>query len=214
GETPDYKELARRVTQGDHPVPSDVDEDLAEYDPLIQRALEPERDRRYQSAAEFRDDVQRELVRVNPTISGDDIGLFVRHLFAEERIAWRKRLDGLMADAAAVEWDKRAEDPEPTVTFAMGERFAPHSLAAPSREPDTTEVADRPMLRRLLIPGMALAALIVVGLAVALVVSSMGDEDQNQPQPTTDPPEPIVEQLDETEIAPDGGPKPTPVSPN
>ena len=61
-----------------------------------------------------------------------------------------------------------------------------------------------------MVPAIAIAAVVVIGLAVALVISSMRGGDENDAQEAADPPEPIVEQLDESEIAPDGGAKRTP----
>src|SRR5690348_16557997 len=75
---PDYRALARMVAKGEHKLPSHFDPALAPYDALIARALRPKQDDRYQTAAELRDAVQHALVAVNPTISTDQLGAWLR----------------------------------------------------------------------------------------------------------------------------------------
>jgi len=93
---PDYRGLARKVARGEHPLPSNIDRQLAIYDPLVATALRPRSEERYQSAAELRDAIQQCLVAVNPTISTDQLGAFMREAFGDEMarsasctIAWR-----------------------------------------------------------------------------------------------------------------------------
>ena len=84
GPEPDYRALARKVTRGEHPLPSEIDPVLAPYDALVGTALRPKPADRYQSAAELRDAIQQCLVAVNPTISTDQLGTYMRELFADE----------------------------------------------------------------------------------------------------------------------------------
>jgi len=204
GDPPNYRELARRVTQGDHPVPSEVDANLGKYDAIVRHSLAPKADDRYQSAAEFRDEIQRALVAVRATTSSDDVGLFVRHLFAEERIAWRRRLTGLMSQSDSQKWRKKLESGEPTVTFAMGDRFASvKSLPTIRRDPDTTEVADRPRVRALLLPGIVAAVLVLVFLISALLVRGMRKDSADQKRPTAPDPSPIVDSLPNEGVTPE-----------
>ncbi len=197
GTPPNYKELARRVSQGDHPVPSDTDPELAAYDGMIRHALAPKREDRYQSAAEFRDEIQRALVSVSPTTSGDDVGLFLRHLFAEERISWRRRLRGLFNQSDSAKWLKRIELAEATVTFAMGDRFAPPDPSDPSlpkRDPDTTEVAPRPKLRSFVLPALVGGFVVLVVVVAALAISSMRAKSPAAVDAAPGP-KPIVQEL-------------------
>lgn len=90
GPEPDYKNLAKQVARGEHRLPSDVDPALAPYDDLVATALRPKPEDRYQSAAELRDAIQHHLVAVNPTISTDQLGSFMRALFADEMVAQRE----------------------------------------------------------------------------------------------------------------------------
>jgi serine/threonine protein kinase len=90
GPEPDYRALAKKVAKGEHPMPSESDPMLAIYDDLVATALRPKVEDRYQSAAEFRDAIQQCLVAVNPTISTDQLGAFMRELFAEEMTAQRE----------------------------------------------------------------------------------------------------------------------------
>ncbi|MGN6108773.1 MAG: serine/threonine protein kinase [Kofleriaceae bacterium] len=90
GPEPDYRALARKVTKGEHRLPSEVDPVLRRYDDLVAIALRPQAADRYQTAAEFRDAIQHSLVAVNPTISTDQLGAYMRELFAEEMTAQRE----------------------------------------------------------------------------------------------------------------------------
>ena len=90
GPEPDYRALAKAVAKGEHNLPSQLDKSLAPYDDLVATALRPKSEDRYQSAAEFRDAIQQALVGVNPTISTDQLGAFMRELFAGEMTAQRE----------------------------------------------------------------------------------------------------------------------------
>jgi serine/threonine protein kinase len=90
GPEPDYRALAKKVAKGDHMMPSDVARELAPYDDLVATALRPKSEDRYQSAAEFRDSIQQNLVSVNPTISTDQLGAYMRDLFSEEMTGQRE----------------------------------------------------------------------------------------------------------------------------
>ncbi len=90
GPEPDYRGLARKVAKGEHDLPSDIDKVLAPYDDLVATALRPKAEDRYQTAAEFRDAIQQALVAVNPTISTDQLGAYMRDLFAEEMTGQRE----------------------------------------------------------------------------------------------------------------------------
>jgi eukaryotic-like serine/threonine-protein kinase len=84
GENPDYRALARKVARGEHALPSDIDPGLAPYDELVAKALRPNPDERYQTAAALRDAIQHALVAIHPTMSADHLGSFMRQAFAEE----------------------------------------------------------------------------------------------------------------------------------
>ncbi|MEO8845276.1 MAG: protein kinase, partial [Kofleriaceae bacterium] len=90
GPEPDYRALAKKVAKGEHMMPSEVARELAPYDDLVATALRPKAEDRYQSAAEFRDSIQQNLVSVNPTISTDQLGTYMRDLFSEEMTGQRE----------------------------------------------------------------------------------------------------------------------------
>src|SRR3954470_2815645 len=93
GPEPDYRALAKKVSKGEHKLPSDVDKVLAPYDDLVATALRPKGEDRYQTAAEFRDAIQQALVNVNPTISTDQLGSYMRDLFHHEMTAQKELHD-------------------------------------------------------------------------------------------------------------------------
>ncbi len=93
GPEPDYRALAKKVARGEHTLPSEIDPLLEPYDDLVATGLRPKVEDRYQSAAELRDAIQQALVQVNPTISTDQLGSYMRDLFNEEMTAQKELHD-------------------------------------------------------------------------------------------------------------------------
>ncbi|MBA3394912.1 MAG: protein kinase [Deltaproteobacteria bacterium] len=121
GPEPDYRALAKKVAKGDHQLPSEVDPALAPYDDLVATALCPKPEDRYQSAAEFRDSIQQALVAVNPTISTDQLGSFMRDLFAEEMTA-QKELHERVAKTHIADFQEQFHTQTiSTVSFAVAQ---------------------------------------------------------------------------------------------
>ncbi|HET9993424.1 MAG TPA: protein kinase, partial [Kofleriaceae bacterium] len=146
GPEPDYRALAKKVAKGDHMLPSDVDKVLAPYDDLVATALRPKSEDRYQSAAELRDSIQQCLVSVNPTISTDQLGAYMRDLFSEEMTAQRE-LHERIAKAHLEDFhDQLTTQTGTTVSFAFAnmplpappEVNAAHAVPAPPVLPRTT----------------------------------------------------------------------------
>jgi serine/threonine protein kinase len=127
GPEPDYRALAKKVARGEHALPSEIDPGLEPYDDLVATALRPKPDDRYQSAAEFRDAIQQCLVAVNPTISTDQLGAYMRELFADEMAAQRE-LHERVANAHLADFQEQFHTQTiDTVSFAV----APLPLQAP-----------------------------------------------------------------------------------
>jgi serine/threonine protein kinase len=120
GPDPDYKALARKVSKGEHKLPSEVDPSLASYDDLVATALRPNPDDRYQTAAELRDAIQQALVAVNPTISTDQLGAYLRELFADEMTAQRE-LHDRVAQAHLADFQDQFDQTVATVSFAVAQ---------------------------------------------------------------------------------------------
>ncbi|HTR52541.1 MAG TPA: protein kinase [Kofleriaceae bacterium] len=119
GPEPDYRALAKKVAKGEHDLPSQIDRTLAPYDDLVATALRPKQEDRYQTAAEFRDAIQQALVGVNPTISTDQLGAFMRELFSEEMTAQRE-LHERVAKAHLEDFqDQLTSQTGTTVSFAL-----------------------------------------------------------------------------------------------
>lgn len=127
GPEPDYRALAKKVSKGEHLLPSEIAPQLAPYDDLVATALRPKAEDRYQSAAEFRDSIQQCLVGVNPTISTDQLGSYMRDLFSEEMTGQRE-LHERIAKAHLEDFqDQLTTQTGTTVSFA----FANLPLQAP-----------------------------------------------------------------------------------
>ncbi|MGE5184521.1 MAG: serine/threonine-protein kinase [Acidobacteriota bacterium] len=118
GPEPDYRSLAKQVAKGEHKLPSDVDKALAPYDDLVATALRPKAEDRYQSAAEFRDAIQQALVAVNPTISTDQLGAFMRDLFNDEMTAQRELHERVAKTHLEDFQDQLTKETGTTVSFA------------------------------------------------------------------------------------------------
>lgn len=119
GPEPDYRALAKKVAKGEHKLPSDVDRALAPYDDLVATALRPKPEDRYQSAAEFRDAIQQALVAVNPTISTDQLGTYMRELFNHEMTAQRELHERIARTHLEDFQDQLTTQVGSTISFAL-----------------------------------------------------------------------------------------------
>ena len=119
GQEPDYRALARKVSKGEHMLPSEIEPTLAPYDDLVATALRPRAEDRYQSAAELRDAIQQSLVGINPTISTDQLGAFMRELFADEMLL-QKELHERIAHTHIADFQAQLHTQSiSTVSFAL-----------------------------------------------------------------------------------------------
>lgn len=136
GPEPDYRALAKKVARGEHPLPSQIDPVLAPYDTLVSIALRPKVEDRYQTAAELRDAIQQCLVAVNPTISTDQLGAYMRELFADEMLAQRE-LHERVAKAHLEDFQEEFHTQNiSTVSFALaGPEAALAAAQAPAPRP-------------------------------------------------------------------------------
>ena len=127
GPDPDYRALAKKVMRGQHLLPSTIDPRLAPYDALVATALRPGPEDRYQSAAELRDAIQQCLVAVNPTISTDQLGAYMRRLFADEMTA-QHELHQRVASAHLSDFEEQFHTQTiATVSFALAPLEGPEA---------------------------------------------------------------------------------------
>jgi serine/threonine protein kinase len=119
GPEPDYRALAKKVAKGEHKMPSDVDRSLATYDDLVATALRPKPEDRYQTAAEFRDAIQQALVNVNPTISTDQLGAYMRELFQHEMTQQRELHERIAKTHLEDFQDQLTTQVGSTISFAL-----------------------------------------------------------------------------------------------
>jgi hypothetical protein len=134
GPEPDYRALAKKVAKGEHKMPSEVEKSLAPYDDLVATALRPKAEDRYQSAAEFRDAIQQALVAVNPTISTDRLGSYMRDLFQHEMLAQRELHDRVAKAHLEDFHDQLTTQTGTTISFALANmplQAPPESVAPP-----------------------------------------------------------------------------------
>jgi serine/threonine protein kinase len=137
GEAPDYRALARAVSKGEHPLPSDVFPALAEFDEIVSIALSPRPEDRFQTAAEFRDAIASKLAVVNPTISTDQLGEFLRDLFSDE-LAQQRDVKERIANTHLADFEiALSTQAIETISFAS----APPEI--PGRSRRRTQVSER-----------------------------------------------------------------------
>jgi serine/threonine-protein kinase len=186
----DYKEIARAVTQGRHPTPSQRDPALYDLDGVVMRALAVDQAKRYSTAEELRDDLSVALARVNPTITGDRLGEVLRGLFGEELEEERQSV----AQATALDisrWaDELTDSRTQTVSFALAGQpdvpvlpalvAVPAAPTPPPGERSLTQLVERAEAikqtrrRGRVIAASAAGASLVIGAALALAVSRGG----------------------------------------
>lgn len=139
GPEPDYRALARKVARGEHKLPSQIDPSLARYDDLVAVALRPRPEARYQSAPELRDAIQQHLVAVNPTISTDRLGAYMRELFADEMAAQRELHERVASAHLADFQDQFHTQTIATVSFALAEPVQSPESSGKMRRPATPQ---------------------------------------------------------------------------
>jgi serine/threonine protein kinase len=151
GPEPDYRALAKAVAKGEHKLPSQLDKTLAPYDDLVATALRPKQEDRYQSAAEFRDAIQQALVGVNPTISTDQLGAFMRELFADEMGAQRELHERIARTHLEDFHEQLTTQTGTTVSFALAQlpiRATPTPSKGVPPPPTSSKPPSEPRSRR------------------------------------------------------------------
>ncbi|HUQ04679.1 MAG TPA: serine/threonine-protein kinase [Kofleriaceae bacterium] len=133
GDNPDYRALARQVVKGEFRRVSELDPALAHLDELVVKALTPKAEDRYQAAAELRDAIQQALISINPTISTDALGAFMRDLFGNEMTQQRELLDRAAAAHLADFEAQLTTQSTATVSFALANMplYQPPTQAIP-----------------------------------------------------------------------------------
>jgi hypothetical protein len=187
----DYRQMARIVARGEHARPGDTDPALRDLDPIVLRAVAPDPDKRYQYAAELRDDLSAALAKRSPTLTGDRLAGFVRDLFAEEVAAERDGLRQMMAiDLAPFEEEMLGQKTE-TVTFAAFEELS--STKRPAAAPPPVAVipdpTPTPPPRR---PWRALAFIVAAGAAGAALAFALTSGGAAPPPPDARPARPVA----------------------
>jgi serine/threonine-protein kinase len=204
----DYRQMARMVTHGQHPRPSDVDPALLELDALVLRAVAADPARRHASAEELRDALQMALAQRSPTLTSDRLGAYLRELFAEELAEEREALRRVRAVDLAAYVDELEGGKTETVTFAAAdEEISGIRTGAPAPRPPLPLAAapEAPEVRPLLVgadrmgevlPRRSRVPLILGGVAVlalaGLGVARLGADDPRPAPPAVAAPPPAV----------------------
>jgi hypothetical protein len=125
-----------------------------ELDAIVARALEKDRTKRYQTALEMRDDLERYIASSAPPVRQEDVGQLVSGLYREERDAVGKRIGKIMTEG---------EDEEISVTVLpmLVERTTLHTDS--SQSPVGFVASAGPLLAWSKRMRLALGALVAIG---------------------------------------------------
>ncbi|MDY0004370.1 MAG: serine/threonine-protein kinase, partial [Polyangia bacterium] len=187
----EYRSIARRIVLGDVIPPSARRPELGtRFDRLVLKAVSKDPGHRFQTAAELRDEIQRALLEMNPTISADDLAAFLEQKFgpeiAQEREIFRELKN---ADHSAFVSALR-ESREETVSYAMTDIFSVSNdpgeqLFVPASPLPKVGTVPLPREERRSPPwgwifglGLGLAAAMVVAF---LLIYGLGGDDRRAP---------------------------------
>jgi len=120
GEGDEYRQIARKVVLGEVDLPSERRPELGTiFDDIVIKAVAKDPDHRFQSAKEFRVALQKLLLEVNPTISGDDLGEFLQHHFEAELVQEREIIREVKATDVSEFRPQIIDSKEQTVSYAL-----------------------------------------------------------------------------------------------
>ncbi|MFH2010881.1 MAG: serine/threonine-protein kinase [bacterium] len=124
-ENDEYRQIARQIVLGDVEPPSARRPELGrQFDDVVAHAIAKDPGNRFQSAAEFRDELQRLLLDVNPTISADDLAEFLREQFDAELEQEREIIREVKATDVSVYRPQIIDAKEQTVSYAMTDMWS------------------------------------------------------------------------------------------
>jgi serine/threonine-protein kinase len=111
---------------------------------IAERALAPDPDRRYATAAEMRRDLENLLARQGPAASSSALSGYMQICFAEER----QHLQSLIHDAL-----QKTRQPSPSRPSVSGDATEAPALEA-SEAPTTVSIPPAPLFRTITVPGL------------------------------------------------------------
>lgn len=193
GEHEEYREIARRVVLGHVPPPSERRPELGRrFDDLVMRAIAKEPENRFQTAADLRDEIQRHLLELNPTISQDGLAEFLEHYFGPELVQEREMVRDLKAADHSQFVLALNEQREKTVSYAMTDIWSvsagamgavggPLGAAPMGSSVEETASLSKRWGRRTWVVWLGLAALL---LGVGILVLALRSRDRGEAERT------------------------------
>lgn len=160
--------IVSRLRFGELPTPREASSDVpVSLDRLCMRALAHRREDRFQSAAEFRHELQSCVANLGLQSSTDEIGAFVSRLFEQERAQLREIVKARLTDEPGMNDVPPPKKPRPLAKTKdeSGSSARPATLA--DRRP--------PLHRSGLAWGLASLLVIVGGIVGVAVSSRLGD---------------------------------------
>ncbi|WP_437288379.1 serine/threonine protein kinase [Sorangium sp. So ce406] len=164
-ETPDPL-LMNLVLNGEVAAPRSVNPSVpVDLERVIMKALAPERDDRYATAAQLAADLEAVIDALGTRVTNGAIGKFVSTLFENERAAMKKSVEAQLVKVASLSWAE-AEGTDREARSETGIRAVRNS---------TTEVPAPGRRRRAALVGVACVAVAVPLLAWRLAPGPRGD---------------------------------------
>lgn len=125
GQDDEYRQIARQVVLGEVALPSERRPELGTlFDDIVIKAVAKEPENRFQDAKEFRDDLQKLLLEVNPTISADDLAEFLQHHFESELVQEREIIREVKATDVSEYRPQIIDAKEQTVSYALTDMWS------------------------------------------------------------------------------------------
>lgn len=110
-----------KVREADYRKPTQINRDIPpELERIIERGLTRDPEDRYQSAADFQDELQKYLYQSGAFYSRKDLSAYMRHTFAQEQAAEQQRLNAFRDYARAnIPEARRPDDPPISVVTEL-----------------------------------------------------------------------------------------------
>lgn len=189
GEDDEYRQIARQVVLGEVTPPSERRPELGTtFDDIVLKAVAKDPDDRFQTAKDFRDELQRLLLEVNPTISADDLAEFLQHHFEAELVQELEMIREVKATDVSEFRPQIIDSKEQTVSYAMTDMWGVSTEAfgavgeAVGTAPGPLVVPEEPARRPgWVLPVVAGVALLVTAALIAVLIAVLWPGSSKEP---------------------------------
>lgn len=127
--SPNELSTLKKIQEAKIPPPSLFNPDISfELEEIILKALEKDKDKRYQTARDFQRDLNRFLNTLNPDFSSSIAAAYIRSLFADEILARKKKMQKIEMGTGERELQKTLTDIDRQKVAAVTPPFSPFPM--------------------------------------------------------------------------------------